>query len=118
MKSKDKIFTLTLILPWLITFCVFWLYPLLYAGYLSLTDYSTLSNTSTFIGLKNYKAIFHDDIFYKALANTAIFTFGTVPITTALAIFFAVLLNSKLARIKNYFRARFFIPSVTSLVVI
>ncbi len=118
MKAKDKIFTFTLIMPWLITFCVFWLYPLIYAGYLSLTDYSTLSNSATFIGLNNYKAIFQDEIFYKALANTAIFTFGTVPITTALAMFFAVLLNSKLARFKNIFRTTFFIPSVTSLVVI
>lgn len=118
MKLRNKLFTLTLLLPWLITFCVFWLYPLLYAGYLSLTDYSTLSNTAEFVGLKNYQAIFHDEVFYKALTNTVIFTFGTVPITTALAIFFAVLLNSKLARFQNYFRATFFIPAVTSLVVI
>lgn len=118
MKLRNKLFTLTLLLPWLITFCVFWLYPLLYAGYLSLTDYSTLSNTAEFVGLKNYQSIFHDEVFYKALTNTVIFTFGTVPITTALAIFFAVLLNSKLARFQNYFRATFFIPAVTSLVVI
>ncbi len=118
MKSRNRLFTLTLLLPWLITFCVFWLYPLLYAGYLSLTDYSTLSNTAEFVGLKNYQAIFQDEVFYKALTNTVIFTFGTVPITTALAIFFAVLLNSKLARFQNYFRATFFIPAVTSLVVI
>lgn len=118
MKSRNRLFTITLLLPWLITFCVFWLYPLLYAGYLSLTDYSTLSNTAEFVGLKNYQAIFHDEVFYKALTNTVIFTFGTVPITTALAIFFAVLLNSKLARFQNYFRATFFIPAVTSLVVI
>ena len=118
MKSRNKLFTLTLLLPWLITFCVFWLYPLLYAGYLSLTDYSTLSNTAEFVGLKNYQAIFQDEVFYKALTNTVIFTFGTVPITTSLAIFFAVLLNSKLARFQNYFRATFFIPAVTSLVVI
>ena len=118
MKSRNKLFTLTLLLPWLITFCVFWLYPLLYAGYLSLTDYSTLSNTAEFVGFKNFQAIFQDEVFYKALTNTVIFTFGTVPITTALAIFFAVLLNSKLARFQNYFRATFFIPAVTSLVVI
>ena len=118
MKSRNKLFTLTLLLPWLITFCVFWLYPLLYAGYLSFTDYSTLSNTAEFVGFKNFQAIFQDEVFYKALTNTVIFTFGTVPITTALAIFFAVLLNSKLARFQNYFRATFFIPAVTSLVVI
>lgn len=118
MKIKNKIFTTTLLLPWIITFCVFWLYPLIYAGYLSLTDYTTLTNSTTFVGLKNYSALFRDSVFYKALANTAIFTFGTVPVTTALAMFLAVLLNSRLARFKRFFQTSLFIPSVTSLVVI
>lgn len=117
-KSKDKIFTATLILPWLITFGIFWLYPLIYAGWLSLTNYSTLTNTMTFIGLDNYKAVFSDNVFYMALRNTAIFTFGTVPVTTCIALFLAVLLNSKLARFREFFRTSFFIPSVTSLIVI
>ncbi|MFW6276905.1 MAG: carbohydrate ABC transporter permease, partial [Bacteroidota bacterium] len=57
-------------------------------------------------------------LFWKALGNTFFFTMGTVPLTTALAIFFAVLINSRLIKRKDFFRSTFFIPSVTSLIVV
>lgn len=116
--SKDKTFTLTLILPWVITFCVFWLYPIIYAGVLSFTHHSTLTNKSIFVGFDNYIALFKSKVFYKALLNTAIFTFGTVPITTAISLFFAVLINSKSAKFKEFYKTAFFMPAVTSLIVI
>jgi multiple sugar transport system permease protein len=59
-----------------------------------------------------------DPLFWKALKNTAIFAFVTVPITTALALFFANLLNNKLVKFKSFFQSVFFVPSITSLVVI
>jgi multiple sugar transport system permease protein len=71
-----------------------------------------------YIGLANYKAIFSDKIFWTSLANTAIFTFGTVPVTTIISLVLAAALNSKFIRLKNLFRAAYFLPSVTSLVVI
>lgn len=117
-KTKINIHTSVLLLPWLITFIVFWLYPLIYAAYLSLTQYQTLTDTATYIGVANYAKIINDDLFWKALGNTAFFTLGTVPATTALALFFATLINRKFTRFKEFFRASYFIPSVTSLVVI
>lgn len=120
MKNKTKlnINTWTLLLPWLITFGVFWLYPLIYAGYLSLTDYATLTGEATYIGFANYENMLNDELFWTSLGNTAIFTLGTVPATTALALFFATLINRRLTRFKDFFRSTYFMPSVTSLVVI
>ncbi len=115
---REKPFVLALLLPWIISFCVFWLYPLFYALYLSFTDYSTLNNEATFIGFSNYIALFKDPIFYKALGNTALFTFGTVPFTTSIALFIAVLINSRLSRFNEFYKTAFFMPSITSLVVI
>lgn len=119
MKAKIAKLTNTSILfsPWVLTFVVFWLYPLFYALFLSFTKYYTLSNKTRWIGFSNYSAIFHDEIFRQALFNTTIFTFGTIPITTALALFLAVLLSSDV-KFKNFFRSAYFLPSVTSLVVI
>jgi multiple sugar transport system permease protein len=117
-KIKDKINTFTLLSPWLITLGVFWLYPLIYAAWLSFTEYNTLSNQSTFIGFDNYIKMINDSDFWQALWNTTIFTFGTVPFTTAFALIFATLINSRLARFRNFFKASYFLPSVTSLVVI
>ena len=117
-KIKYNINTLILLMPWLITFVMFWLYPLGYAAYLSMTEYSTLTDTARFIGFGNYSAILSDSIFWKALSNTAIFTFGTVPVTTAFALLLASIINSKFIRFKEFFRTSYFMPSVTSLVVI
>jgi len=115
---SEKINILIMLSPWIITFLLFWLYPLINAGYLSLTNYNTLLNSTEFIGLDNYKKILSDEVFWKALKNTTIFTVGTVPITTALAIILAVMLNSKLTRFQSIFRATYFMPTITSLVVI
>ena len=109
--------TLLLLLPWMLIFGVFWLYPLLFTFYLSFTKYSTLSGQLTWTGLDNYMMLWRDPLFWKALANTSIFTFGTIPFTTAFALLLAVVLNRKL-RGRELFRSAYFLPSVTSLVVI
>lgn len=117
-KSKEMFTNYTMLMPWIITFSVFWLYPLLYAAYLSLTEYYTLSGESVFIGLDNYRKILSDEVFWKALSNTMFFTFGTVPVTTSLALVLASIINSKVVRFKEFFRSSFFMPTITSLVVI
>jgi multiple sugar transport system permease protein len=103
--------------PWLLTLGLFWVYPLLQALYLSFTQYSTLGNRATWIGLGNYRQLLHDEVFWKALANTAIFVVGTIPFTTLFALLLAVMLNRKIAW-KDFYRSGYFIPSVTSLVVL
>ena len=107
-----------LLAPWLITLAVFWLYPLLYALVLSFSKYQTLTNEIQFIGFQNYGNVLRDSAFWNALLNTSIFTFGTVPITTSLALVLAVAIQKQTAKLASVFRAAYFLPSVTSLVVI
>lgn len=108
----------TLLAPWLITLVVFWLYPLVYALVLSFSEYRTLTNELTLIGFDNYMRAFADETFWRALSNTAVFTVGTVPVTTALALLLASAVRRQHPAIASVFRASFFLPSVTSLVVI
>ncbi|HRT67450.1 MAG TPA: sugar ABC transporter permease [Bacteroidota bacterium] len=115
---KENLNTLLLILPWLIVLAIFWLYPLIYAGYLSLTEYNTLTDTSVYIGFKNYARIFEDEYFWIATKNTLYFVVISVPITLILSLILAELLNQKVAKFRSFFQAAYFMPSVTSLVVI
>ncbi len=103
--------------PWGLTLLVFWLYPLGYALYLSFTKYYTLRNEAVFVGLGNYTHILSNAFFWQALQNTALFALGTIPFTTALALALAVILHS-VPRFQGLFRAAFFVPSVTSLIVL
>jgi len=116
MNSKNKYY-LILVLPWILTLLIFWAYPLLNSIILSFSEYKTFSGETNFIGLKNYGLLFSDDAFISSVKNTFIFVFGTVPLTTALAIYFAIKLDN-IKKLKNMFRSIFFIPSITSLVVV
>jgi len=109
--------TLLFLSPWLITLAVFWVYPLGHSLYLSFTDFKLLSGATRFIGVANYANLLSDADFIKSLINTAIFVIGTIPFTTLIALALAVLVNRKLP-LSNLFRSAYFIPSITSLVVI
>jgi multiple sugar transport system permease protein len=105
-------------MPWIITLVVFWLYPLVYALVLSFSEYRTLTNEMSFVGLDNYRAVFESETFWRALKNTFVFTVGTVPVTTAFAILLAVLVQRRGPKMSAVLRSSYFLPSVTSLVVI
>src|SRR3954465_1678777 len=104
-----------LLSPWLVTLALFWLYPLLYALFLSFTKYKTLTTETIWIGARNYQKLFSDTVFLQSLLNTVIFVIGTIPFTIGFALLFAALLtNTK--HLQNFFRSALFLPSVTSLV--
>jgi multiple sugar transport system permease protein len=106
-----------LLSPWLITLVLFWIYPLVYALFLSFTKYKTLTTDTIWIGFNNYSKLFSDPAFRQSLLNTIIFVIGTIPFTMGIALFFAALLSGT-KRLQNFFRSALFLPSVTSLVVI
>jgi multiple sugar transport system permease protein len=103
--------------PWILTLAVFWAYPLGRSLYLSFTRYNTLSNRTSWVGLANYERMLGDDIFWTALSNTMIFVVGTIPFTTIAALALAVLLNRNIAW-RDLYRSAYFLPSVTSIVVL
>ncbi|MGM0600460.1 MAG: carbohydrate ABC transporter permease [Candidatus Rifleibacteriota bacterium] len=109
--------TLLFLSPWLITFAVFWLYPLIFSLILSFCDYNVFHpDVFRFVGFKNYLRLFSDPEFYQAFKNTLIFVLGTTPVTTVLALALALLVNS-VAKGTQFFRSAFFLPSIISIVV-
>ncbi|MFH2037343.1 MAG: sugar ABC transporter permease [Candidatus Zixiibacteriota bacterium] len=103
--------------PWIVTFLIFWLIPLLYSLYLGFTDYRLMKPDYNWVGLKNFIALFSDNDFLQALKNTFIFVLGTIPVTTIISLFFALLINKKFPG-RTIFRSGYFMPSITSMVVI
>lgn len=114
---RNKSSTFLFLLPWILILLVFWLFPLIYSFVLSLTKYSVLSGQAKWIGLSNYLELLKDNDFWTALKNTSIFVTGTIPFTTVIALFLAILVNEKIP-LRGLFRAGFFVPSITSMVVI
>jgi multiple sugar transport system permease protein len=116
--NKNTKYSYLFLAPWIVSFLLFWLYPLIYSFLLSFGEYKTLTNELTLIGFDNYIKLLYDPYFHQALLNTFIFTFGTVPVTCLLSLFFAVQVNEVGGKFQEWLKSAFFIPSVTSLVVI
>jgi multiple sugar transport system permease protein len=103
--------------PWTITFLLFWAFPVVYSLFIGFTDYRLLVKDWQWVGWANYGRLFSDAGFISSIKNTFIFVFGTIPITTMLALALALLVNHAF-RGRALFRSAFFMPSITSMVVI
>lgn len=102
--------------PWILGFGVFTAWPVLYSGYLSLTDYDVI-NDPQFIGFENFQKLMEDEKLRTALWNTFYFTIIQVPLLILLALALALLLN-RAGRASGFFRTAFFLPKMTPPVAV
>ncbi|HEX5951100.1 MAG TPA: sugar ABC transporter permease [Actinomycetota bacterium] len=105
-----------LIAPALVAAGLFLYVPIVLSGYWSLTEYSGLGEPE-WVGLANYVELFGNELFLKALLNTFLFVLLGMGIGPVLGFLSALLLNSTV-RFRGSFRAAYFIPVMTSLVVV
>ena len=114
LSKKTRFFPYAMLLPTIVIFAVFMIYPILYSFYLSFTEFT--GGTYEFLGLRNYIELFNDPVFYKALFNTFFYLIIQVPVMISLALLLAVLVEQKFIRGKGFFRMATFLPTITSLV--
>jgi oligogalacturonide transport system permease protein len=98
------------ILPWLIGFIVFKLYPFGSSLVYSFTDYHLFNGIKEY-GIMNYVEIFTDDKIMKAFKVTFKYAFLTVPLKLTAALFIAYILNFKIKGV-NFYRTAYYIPSI------
>lgn len=94
-KFKKLMNVLLFVLPAFIPLCVFWLYPICRAIWISFTNWDFMSPSYNLVGLTNYLAVFNDGRFYEALINTIVFTAGTLIPTIVLGLLLALALSKK-----------------------
>ena len=104
------------LLPNLIGFLVFIVYPVFRALLISLTNWNGFKQMD-FVGISNYVKLFSDSTFLISLQNTMVYTIVTVPLSIMFGILMALLMNTKIPGIK-VFRTIYFLPQITSMVAI
>ncbi|MFC1744802.1 carbohydrate ABC transporter permease [Candidatus Riflebacteria bacterium] len=110
--------TIIFLLPFLLNFLFFWLWPICASFFLAFFSFNPLAPAQTsFIGLGNFITLLEDEAFKKAVVNTLAFVIVTIPITTAMALFLALWINN-LKWAQEFFQAAYFIPSLISMVVL
>lgn len=101
---------------------VFFVIPVLAAFMLSFTDFDiyALGNWDyiRFVGFQNYVRIIETPLFWKALKNTFYFVLAGGPLSVAVSLGTALMLNSKLAKFKSFYRTVYFLPVVSSLIAV
>jgi multiple sugar transport system permease protein len=107
------------ILPSMIVFTIFRLAPVVYAFLISLQNYR-LSGNSTWVGFHNYLDAFttQSGVFKEALRNTLIYTVITVTANIFVGLILASLIQPLGKYAQTFFRAAFYLPAVTSAVII
>jgi len=108
--------------PAMLAILVFFFIPVLSAFVISFTDFDIYSlgnfSNARFIGLRNYTQLFEDPLFWTALRNTLFFVILAGPLSVAVSLFAALLLNAKLVKFKGIFRLTYFMPVVTTLIAV
>jgi multiple sugar transport system permease protein len=110
------------VVPALVVIGVFFLLPVVAGLALSLTDFdiyalADLANLR-FVGIDNYIRMLQRPLFWQALGNTVYFVVVGVPLSIAVSLGAALLLHSRLARFKPFFRTALFAPVVTTIVAV
>ncbi len=104
------------LVPMLVFFIGFVVYPMLKGIYISFFDYS-LRNFK-FVGLDNYISLINDKIFIKSLLNTLILVVGNVPVVILISLFVSANIYKKSSVVRSLFRGIFYLPTVCSVVSI
>ncbi|MEW5766131.1 MAG: extracellular solute-binding protein [bacterium] len=105
--------------PAMLIFAVFLAFPVGRAFLLAFQEYEIggpiLGN---WVGADNFRALAKNEVFWKSLKNTLVYTAFTVPINVLIALILASLIHPLSDRMRTFFRAAYYLPHVTSVVVI
>lgn len=107
----------TFLVPVLIHFLVFFLIPIGFSFVMTFLNYKIVG-PAEFVGLDNWARFFKDPLAWKSIWNTLKFSFFYIVPTMALGMTFAVLIHSMKRGVGTFFKGIFFLPVVTSFIVI
>lgn len=117
MKIKKDNYMIILLVPAMSIFTVFVFWPILRTIYLSFFDWNMISRNKKFVMLDNYTGILTDPVIYKSLGNTFLYIIFLGIFNFILPYIFAYALALLISKLKSFYRAMIFFPSIISLVV-
>ena len=114
---QENIAAYAFMLPFLLFFVAFVLYPMFMCVYTSFFA-ATMGREDIFIGFQNYRDLFKDEVFWIALKNTMVIVLVSVPVTTAISLWVATIISRMPVAATSAFRCIFYLPVVTGSVAV
>ena len=115
--SRNALYGSLMLLPAAVLLWTFTYQPILTTITNSLFSTPRVRRPAEFVGLENYAVMINDPTFWKAMINNGIYAVTTIPLSIALALGMALLVNSKL-RGQGLVRMAFFTPTVLPMVAV
>ncbi|MNO58070.1 sn-glycerol-3-phosphate transport system permease protein UgpA [compost metagenome] len=112
---RENITGYLFILPQMLVFLLFLVYPI-FEG-IRLSMYRISYTSEKFVGFDNYVTLFNDPVFFKALVNTVVFVIFIVILTVGFSLFVASAIFDKNAKYVSFIRGSYYIPVMVSMVV-
>ena len=120
MKFKKFLFSqkaapYVFVLPFLLSFCIFWIYPLF--STVKMSFQSILPGQIEWIGLENYAKLLKDTAFHTAIRNSFTYMLLSLLLLIPFPMLYAVLMDSNLVKAKGVWKAILYMPALTSVVI-
>lgn len=115
-RGREAIECYIFMLPVILGLLLFYLGPMIASLYFSMTEYDMLSSAD-WVGLQNYRDLVDDELFWKSLRVTVMYSGISVPLVLVLALALALLLNQKVPGV-TAFRTMYYLPTVMSGVAV
>ncbi len=114
---RDTLVGYAFVLPFMILFVIFTLYPIVQGFWISLHNWELVGTNIQFIGLSNYQRLLNDKLFWSSLEHTIVFVILSGPVLVIVGLLFALMLNRKI-RGMGVFRTLFYMPNILSVAVV
>ena len=116
---QENVAAYLFLLPFLLFFVAFVLYPMFMCVYTSFFDATSgRDREDIFIGLQNYRDLMKDEVFWIALKNTLVIVVVSVPVTCAFSLWVASIISKMPVAATSAFRCIFYLPVVTGSVAV
>ena len=112
---SQKVAPYVFVIPFILSFAIFWIYPLCSSVFMSFEKITPLE--TGFVGIDNYKKLLSDTVFHTAIKNSATYMFWTLVLLIPFPMLFAVLMDSNLVKAKGVWKAVLYMPALTSVVI-
>lgn len=112
---SQKVAPYVFVLPFILSFSFFWIYPLCSTIVMSFQEIEPTG--TTFVGFKNFAKLLKDTTFHTAILNSFEYMLLTLVLLIPFPMLFAVLMDSRLVKAKGFWKACLYVPALTSVVI-
>ncbi len=116
-KLQDNLKNFSFVLPAILIFSVFYIYPFFDIFWLSFHEWNGITPSMSYVGLRNFQELMSDGVWWQSMGHAAYITFIALTFQNALAFALALACDREI-RMKKFYRVVFFIPPVLSEVVV